>query len=146
MFENSNATIWNLHILFAALYAPKTNSIPLLYIGLGGTLAQTAGLAVGFSPDKIVKFFRQVSGKKIVAWRSHLEEAFKKMIEVNRELIGKEIEKIERLKRSALDNAKSKIQREKDELIDEKHPLNRWSNELGKGREVAQSIRQENDE
>ena len=103
-----------------------------------------AGLGIGL--NKSVEYLWPVSGKQIVAWRSYLKEALKKMIEVNRELIGKEIEKIERLKRSALDNAKSKIQRENDELIDEKHLLNRWSNELGKGREKAQSIRQENDE
>ena len=114
--------------------------------GVGGVAGGGIGVGVGGVLDKIIKFFKPVSGKKIDAWGSHLKDALRKNIENNRELIGKEIEKIERLRRSALDNAKSKIQREKDELIDEKHPLNRWSNELGKGREVAQSIRQENDE
>ena len=104
-----------------------------------------AGFGAGLSVDKIVRKLWPVSGKKLDGWKLYLEEALTKMVEDNRKLINDEIEKFERLKRSELDNARSKIQREKDELNDEKHPLNQWSNELVRGREVAQSIRQEND-
>lgn len=104
-----------------------------------------AGFAAGFSLDKIVKKFWPVSGNKLNGWKLYLEEALKKMGEDNQKLIIDEIEKIERLKMSELDNAKSKIQREKDELNNEKHLLNQWSSELGKRREAAQSIRKENE-
>ena len=42
--------------------------------------------------------------------------------------IDNKIQEIEGLKRRELDNAESKFQREKDELNDEKHPLNQRSN------------------
>lgn len=104
-----------------------------------------AGFGLGFSLDKIVKKFWPVSGNKLNGWKLYLEEALKKMREDNKKLINDEIEKIERLKRSELDNAKSKVQREKDELNGEKHFLNQWSSELGIRREVAKSIREENE-
>ena len=104
-----------------------------------------AGLGAGFSLDKNVRKFWPVSEKKLDGWKLYLEEELKKMKEDNKKLIDDEIEKIKKLKRSEIDNAKSKIQREKDKLIDVKHFLNYWSIELGRRREVAQSIRQEND-
>ena len=146
MLENSNATIWDLHIsFFAGIILAEATLTTLLFTTLGGAGGGVAGFGAGLSVDKIVRKLWPVSGKKLDGWKLYLEEALTKMVEDNRKLINDEIEKFERLKRSELDNARSKIQREKDELNDEKHPLNQWSNELVRGREVAQSIRQEND-
>lgn len=116
-----------------------------MFGGLGGTGGGVAGLGAGFSLDKNVRKFWPVSEKKLDGWKLYLEEELKKMKEDNKKLIDDEIEKIKKLKRSEIDNAKSKIQREKDKLIDVKHFLNYWSIELDRRREVAQSIRQEND-
>ena len=141
MFENSN----DLHISFAGFLVAEAYLTTLFFTGLGGTGGGVAGFGAGFGLDKIVKKVWPVSGKKLKGWKLYLEEALKKMVEDNKKLIDNEIEKIERLKRSELDNAKSKIQREKDELNDEKHLLNQSSKELGRRREVAKRIRQEND-
>ena len=117
----------------------------LLYTGLGGVAGGLTGLGAGFGVDKIVKAYWPVSEQKLNGWKLHLEEELEKMREGNKKLIDNEIKKIEGLKRTELDNAKSKIQREKDELNDEKHLLNQWSSELDRRRVAAQSIRQEND-
>ena len=145
MFGNSNATICVLHISFAGFFAAEATLSGLFFGGLGGTGGGAAGFGAGFSFDKIVQKFWPISGRKLNGWRVYLEEELKKLRDNNKTLIDNEIEKIEGLKRSELGNAQSKFQRGQDELNDEKHFLNQWSNELSRRQKVAQSIRQEND-
>ena len=116
-----------------------------MFSGLGGTGGGAAGFGAGFSLDKIVKKLWPISGRKLKCWKLYLEEELKKLSEDNVKLIDDEIAEIKALKRSELGNAESKFQRKKDELNDEKHLLNQWRKELGRGREVAQRIRKEND-
>lgn len=145
MFENSKATISDLRILFAGFIAAEATFSAVLFSGLGGTGGGAAGFGAGFSLDKIVKKFWPISGRKLNGWKLYLEEELKKLSEDNVKLIDNEIAEIKGLKKSELGNAESKFQRKKDELNDEKHLLNQWSNVLGRGREVAQRIRREND-
>ena len=89
--------------------------------------------------------FRPISKRKVNGWKIYLEEELNKLREDSKKLIDNELEEIKKLKRSELYNAESKFQREKDWLNDKKHPLNKWSNELGSARDEAKSIREKND-
>lgn len=144
MFENSNGTILDLHILFAGFLSAEATLSALLFSGLGGTGGGAAGLGVGTGLDKIVKKFWPISGQKLIGWKIYLEEELNKLRNDNKKLIDNEIEEIEKLKRSELHNAEFNFQREKDSLNDKKHLLNQWSSELGSAREEAKRLREKN--
>ena len=113
--------------------------------GLGGTGGGAAGLGAGVGLDKIVKTFWPISRQKLNGWKLYLEEELKKLREDNKKLIDNEIEEIEKLRKSELYNAVSKLEEEKDSLNDKEHPLNQWSKELDSGLKEAKRIRDEND-